>query len=217
MTAVTGRHPPAASSPRASVPAPRPPFGVRASGGLQAGGAAIRIRLLGRFAVDLDGQEIALREFGGGLARRLLRLLALRRGTLVPKDLIADALWPDDPPADPAGNIEVLVSRIRRALGDRALIRTGPGGYVLPDGDRCWVDAEAFLDAVQAGRSALAARPDHVPLLYNLACTESRAGRLDEALQHLQQAVALEPDRAGNAQTEPDFDPIRALPGFPGR
>ena len=159
MTVIAGRHPSAASSPPASLPAPRRSSGVRAPGGRPAGGAAIRIRLLGRFAVDHDGQEIALREFGGGLARRLLRLLALRRGTLVPKDLIADALWPDDPPADPAGNIEVLVSRIRRALGDRTLIRTGPGGYVLADGDRCWVDAEAFLDAVQAGRSGLAVRP----------------------------------------------------------
>ena len=83
----------------------------------------------------------------------------MRRGTLVPKDLIAEALWPDDPPADPAGNVEVLVSRIRRALGDRTLIRTGPGGYVLADGGRCWVDAEAFLDAVQAGRAGLAVRP----------------------------------------------------------
>ena len=97
----------------------------------------IRIRLLGRFAVDRDGQEIALREFGGRLARRLLRLLALRRGTLVSKDLITGALWPDDPPADAPGNIEVLVSRLRRALGDPTLIRTGPGGYVLADGRRC--------------------------------------------------------------------------------
>jgi DNA-binding SARP family transcriptional activator/tetratricopeptide (TPR) repeat protein len=119
----------------------------------------IGIRLLGRFAVERDGQEIALREFGGRLARRLLRLLALRRGTLVSKDLIAEALWPDDPPADTAGNIEVLVSRIRRALGDRMLIRTGPSGYVLADDDRCWVDAEAFLAAVQAGQAALATRP----------------------------------------------------------
>ena len=119
----------------------------------------IRIRLLGRFAVEHDGQEIALGSFGGRLARRLLRLLALRRGTLVPKDLIADVLWPDDPPADPAGNIEVLVSRLRRAMGDRALIRMGPGGYVLADGGRCRVDAEEFLAAVQAGRAALAARP----------------------------------------------------------
>jgi DNA-binding SARP family transcriptional activator len=67
----------------------------------------------------------------------LLRLLALRRGALVPKDVIADALWPRRHPADAAGNIEVLVSRIRRALGDRTLIRTGPGGYSLAGGDRC--------------------------------------------------------------------------------
>lgn len=119
----------------------------------------IGIRLLGRFAVEHDGHEIALGSFGGRLARRLLRLLALRRGTLVPKDLIASALWPTDPPADPAGNIEVLVSRIRSAMGDRTLIRTGPGGYVLDDGNRCWVDAEAFLAAVRAGRAALEARP----------------------------------------------------------
>ena len=160
MTVITGQHPRAASSPPASVPAPHGSAGGIAPGGRPSGGAAVtRIRLLGRFAVDRDGQEIALREFGGRLARRLLRLLALRRGTLVPKDLIAGALWPDDPPADPAGNIEVLVSRIRRALGDRTLIRTGPGGYVLADGGRCWVDAEAFLAAVQAGRATLAARP----------------------------------------------------------
>jgi tetratricopeptide (TPR) repeat protein len=76
---------------------------------------------------------------------------------------------------------------------------------------------ERWDEAIALYEEALAERPDHVPLLYNLACTESRAGRLDDALQHLQQAVALAPGRAGNAQTEPDFDPIRALPGFPGR
>ncbi|HET9080513.1 MAG TPA: BTAD domain-containing putative transcriptional regulator [Trebonia sp.] len=123
------------------------------------GAAVISIRLLGRFAVERNGQEIPLGLFGGRLARRLLRLLALRRGTLVHKDLIADALWPDNPPVDPAGNIEVLVSRVRRALGDRALVLTGPGGYVLADGGQCWVDAEAFLAAVQDGRAALAASP----------------------------------------------------------
>ncbi|HEU5419357.1 MAG TPA: AAA family ATPase [Streptosporangiaceae bacterium] len=133
--------------------------GSPAASSVPGSAAVIRIRLLGRFAVERDGQEIALGSFGGRQARRLLRLLALRRGTLVPKDLIAGALWPDNPPADPAGNIEVLVSRIRRALGDRALVQAGPGGYVLADGDRCWVDAEAFLAALQAGQAALALRP----------------------------------------------------------
>ena len=158
MTVVTGSRSSAASPLRgvpvpygspAAVPRRRPPGGA----------AVIRIRLLGRFAVERNGQEIALASFGGRLARRLLRLLALRRGTLVVKEQIADALWPDSPPADPAGNIEVLVSRIRRAIGDRTLVRTGPGGYVLADSDRCWVDAEAFLSAVHAGQAARAARP----------------------------------------------------------
>jgi tetratricopeptide (TPR) repeat protein len=79
------------------------------------------------------------------------------------------------------------------------------------------VRSERWDEAIALYEEALAARPDHVPLLYNLACTESLAGRLDDALQHLQQAVALEPGRAGNAQTEADFDAIRSLPGFPGR
>lgn len=157
MTVTTGH--PSGSVP-ASVPTPRGSSVVPVSGGRLPGDpAAIRIMLLGRFAVEHDGQELALGSFGGRLARRLLRLLALRRGTLIRKDLIADALWPEDPPADPTGNIEVLVSRIRRVLGDRTLIRTGPGGYLLADGGRCRVDAEEFLAAVQAGRAALAGRP----------------------------------------------------------
>ena len=59
----------------------------------------------------------------------------------------------------PQGTSRFSVSRLRRALGDRTLIRTGPGGYILADGNQCWVDAEAFVAAVQAGRATLAARP----------------------------------------------------------
>lgn len=121
--------------------------------------AAVKIRLLGRFSVLCGDEEIPLRAFGGRLPRQLLRMLALRRGTLILKDAIADALWPQRPPADSKGNIEVLVSRIRRALGDPALIRTGPGGYSLTAGPECWVDTEAFLAAADEGHELLADRP----------------------------------------------------------
>ena len=121
--------------------------------------AVVRIRLLGRFTVLRDSAEIPLRAFGGRLPQQLLRLLALRRGTLIPKDVIAEALWARRPPADARGNIEVLVSRIRRALGDPALIRTGSGGYSLTGGRECWVDAEAFLTAARDGRTRLADYP----------------------------------------------------------
>ncbi|MDA8323907.1 MAG: AAA family ATPase [Actinomycetota bacterium] len=165
MTTVITRPRQVAASPESASPATtnsppqHPQPGSPGGTGAASGGPMVRIWLLGRFAVDHDGHEVAAREFGGALARRLLRMLALRRGTLVSKDLIADMLWPATPPADPAANIEVLVSRLRRALGDRGMIRTGPGGYLLPDGPCCWVDAEAFLAAVRAGRSGLRGTP----------------------------------------------------------
>ncbi|HEU5417406.1 MAG TPA: BTAD domain-containing putative transcriptional regulator [Streptosporangiaceae bacterium] len=130
-----------------------------AADGSPARAEVVQIRLLGRFTVLRGQEEIPLRVFGGRLPQQLLRLLAMRRGTLVPKDMIADALWPRRPPADPRGNIEVLVSRIRRALGDPALIRTGPAGYSLTEGRECRVDAEAFLAAAGDGRRLLADSP----------------------------------------------------------
>lgn len=121
--------------------------------------AAVSVQLLGRFAVRLGGCEQPDAVFGGRLARQLLRMLALSRGALLSKDVAAEALWPTHPPADAAGNVEILVSRLRRALGDRSLIQTGSGGYILAGDDRCWVDVEAFLAAVTRGQTTLASSP----------------------------------------------------------
>ena len=63
--------------------------------------AVVRIRLLGRFTVLRNSAEIPLRAFGGRLPQQLLRLLALRRGALIPKDVIAEALWPRGPRPTP--------------------------------------------------------------------------------------------------------------------
>jgi DNA-binding SARP family transcriptional activator/tetratricopeptide (TPR) repeat protein len=115
----------------------------------------IEIRLLGRFAVCLDGEELPIAAFGGRLTRELLRLLLLRRGNHVSKDSLTEALWPERPPADPAANLDVLVSRARRALRDPTLILAGSGGYTFARDDRCLVDTESFLSHVEAGRTAL--------------------------------------------------------------
>lgn len=64
------------------------------------------------------------------------------------------------PPVDASGNVEILISRIRRALGDRSLIQTGSGGYTLVGDGRCWVDIEAFLAAVGRGQAQLDHNPD---------------------------------------------------------
>jgi len=180
----------------AAATAPKPP----PAEWLPAGAAVLRVTLLGRFTVHRGGAEVPLRAFGGRLARQLLQLLALRRGTLVPKDVIAEALWPRRPPADAAGNIEILVSRIRRALDDRTLIQTGPGGYTLAGGAGCWIDAEAFLAAVRAGRAALTGQPAAAltsfrtalglwrgePLAENAYAEWARQDRCHLSLAHLQ-------------------------------
>jgi DNA-binding SARP family transcriptional activator len=119
----------------------------------------VRIQMLGRFAARHGDVEVPAREFGGRLAARLLRMLALRRGTLLSKDVIIEALWPEQPPADAPGNVEVLVSRIRRALGDRALVATGPGGYSLVGDRRCSVDVEEFLGAAASAHGAAGRDP----------------------------------------------------------
>ena len=129
-----------------------------ATGGSPTRATVVQIRLLGRFAVLRGQEEIPLRAFGGP-ASAAAAAAGAAAGNADPQGHDRGALWPRRPPADPGGNIEVLVSRIRRALGDPALIRTGPAGYSLTEGRECRVDAEAFLAAAGDGRRLLADRP----------------------------------------------------------
>jgi tetratricopeptide (TPR) repeat protein len=57
--------------------------------------------------------------------------------------------------------------------------------------------------------------PSGAIVLYNLACAESLSGRSEEALAHLEQAIGLRPAFRETAQTDTDFDAIRADPRFP--
>ncbi|MDQ4118340.1 MAG: AfsR family transcriptional regulator, partial [Actinomycetota bacterium] len=120
--------------------------------------AEVQLQLLGRFQVRRDGTEVPPAAFGGRKVRTLLRVLAVRRPDLVPHEVLAEALWPDRLPADPAANLGVLVNRARRALGD-PVVRTGTGGYALGEGT---VDVTEFMAAAAAAR---AAGDDHVAAL----------------------------------------------------
>jgi tetratricopeptide (TPR) repeat protein len=74
---------------------------------------------------------------------------------------------------------------------------------------------ERFDDAIRIHEEALAERPDHPALLYNLACMEARAHRHLDALLHLKRAAELDPKWARYAETDSDFAAIREEPGFP--
>lgn len=109
------------------------------------------MRVLGNFTVLRDREAVPPSAFGGSLARRLFRMLLVERGTVVPRDVLVDALWEDRPPADPAANLNVLANRARRALGETGLIVTAEHGYLLAGGAACNVDAETFSHRVAAG------------------------------------------------------------------
>jgi tetratricopeptide (TPR) repeat protein len=78
-----------------------------------------------------------------------------------------------------------------------------------------FAEAEDWDEAIRIHVEALEARPDHAPLLYNLACMECRGGRSLDALLHLQRAVTLEPKWAAYAVKDSDFAAIRTEQGFP--
>ncbi len=119
--------------------------------------AAGEIRVLGRFSVRRNGSEIEAGAFGGGLTRTLVRILVSRRGELVSRDVLIDALWPRRVPAEPGASLNVLVNRARRVLGEPTPLVTGSGGYLFVEGSSWAVDAEEFVHGVAEGRESLAA------------------------------------------------------------
>lgn len=77
-----------------------------------------------------------------------------------------------------------------------------------------WPDEE-WDKAIEVLEGHLAETPDHGGTLYNLACALARAGRAEEALTRLHEAVALEDRFLEYAQTDEDLASIRDEPSFP--
>jgi tetratricopeptide (TPR) repeat protein len=96
-----------------------------------------------------------------------------------------------------------------------------PGRAFEPSPWEAWLAAKPLLDAGQPDRGAavfleaLERHPGNSNVLYNLACFESLAGRADDALAHLTEAIELDPRIREWARTDEDFAAIRDDPRFP--
>ncbi|GAA5047639.1 putative ATPase/DNA-binding SARP family transcriptional activator [Thermocatellispora tengchongensis] len=113
----------------------------------------MRVEILGPPRVVGPGGVVA--EIGGQRLRALLVRLALAAGRVVTVEELAEALWPEDKPVDPANAVQSLVSRLRRSLPDSSPLRSEHGGYrlALSVAD---VDAHLFERLAREGRLALA-------------------------------------------------------------
>lgn len=114
--------------------------------------ADVRVRVLGGFEVE-DTDAAA---FGSRKVRTLLKVLALARGRAVSTDALVDSLWGDAPPARPADQVSVLVSRLRSVLGSDRITRDDAGYRLHAD----WLDLDALEDLVVEAEHRLAS---HAP------------------------------------------------------
>ena len=116
--------------------------------------APLRVRVLGTF--DVDGIETV----GSRKARRLLKVLAIARGTPVPAERLARCLWDGGEPTHSAREVSVLVSRLRGVIGASRIVRDDTGYSLAAD----WLDLTAAIDHAQLAASRLSAR-DYVAAL----------------------------------------------------
>ncbi len=103
---------PAVTPPR---PSPAPPPEV----------PPLQLRLLGRTEIAIDGVAVDLSAVRPR-ARSTLRLLALRAGTAVHRDVLVAGLWPDANEEAALRSLQVAVSSLRTVLGPRGRARDRP-------------------------------------------------------------------------------------------
>jgi tetratricopeptide (TPR) repeat protein len=65
------------------------------------------------------------------------------------------------------------------------------------------------MEAIASFDKALEIAPDYANAIYNKAYFYAVQGDLDQAIAHLQQAIALDPNYRETAKTDTDFDRIR--------
>ncbi|MDP1794294.1 MAG: BTAD domain-containing putative transcriptional regulator [Acidimicrobiales bacterium] len=125
-----------------------------------------------RTGSGVDARSIEIRR---GLPRTLLTMLVLHAGETVSASRLADALWDDDPPRNPANALQIQISYLRKQLtaeGSLQPIITRPGGYSL-NIEREQIDAYRFEQVVRAtSRSTRTSRDEILIAL----------GELDDAL-----------------------------------
>jgi DNA-binding SARP family transcriptional activator len=136
-------------------------------------GRRIRLRLLGRFEVELDGT--AMDAWRSKRARQLFAYLALNRHDDLSRHRLMGVFWPEHSEERAENNLSLTVLAIRKLLDEgkgatESIVRFRAPSYAI-EASELWLDTEAFDDAVTRATHYEALRDD-----------EAAATALDEAL-----------------------------------
>ncbi len=113
-----------------------------------------RLQFCGSFVVELHGRRVSP-AFPGRQARMLFAALVLARPQPVSRDTLTDVLWDDSPPAAAATALNVLVSKVRAAVGADVVRGRSQLAAALPES--AIVDVEVAISAAHTAESAAAA------------------------------------------------------------
>jgi ATP/maltotriose-dependent transcriptional regulator MalT/DNA-binding SARP family transcriptional activator len=110
------------------------------------------VQSLGRFRVFRDGEPVPLAAWQSRKARDLFKMLVGRRGRPTARDVLMEALWPEQSPDKLGNRLSVLLSTVRSVLDPAK--RHGPDHFVVADRNAVWLDTDhvsldvaAFLEA----------------------------------------------------------------------
>lgn len=149
---VLGRAAPPTDGPPASTPSP-------AAASERMHEPNLRIRLLGGFSVEVDGDPVPDDRWPYARPKELLALLALHPEGRT-RDQIAAAMWPESGPTQARNSVHVTLHHLRKALDRPEWVELDDGRYRLAPNLRVEVDAnrfEAVADDEAAGVEDLTA------------------------------------------------------------
>jgi predicted ATPase/DNA-binding SARP family transcriptional activator len=132
--------------------------------------AALRIRLLGGFTVEVDGRPVPDSAWRLRRAKTLVKLLVLAPERRLHRDQILEALWPSDG-GTPSGLHQVLYTARRALDGERLTLHDDVIAFAA---DAIWVDVDVFEHA------AAEARVQRTPEAYRAALELSTGELLPE-------------------------------------
>ncbi len=133
--------------------------------------AGVSIQTLGSFQVFRDGRPVPLTAWQSKKARTLVKLLIAHRGRAVSREVLMDALWPDEDPVLATRRLSVALTTARSVLDpgkahppDHVLI--GEKELIRIDLSHAPVDVVGFLEGAEVALSARRDAPaTAVPLL----------------------------------------------------
>ena len=139
------------------------------------------VRTLGGFVVVRDGRPLPVAEWQSKKSRDLLKVLLARRGRPAHREVLIEALWPDDDPDAVANRLSVALSGIRSALDPDK--RHPPDHFVAGDREsvgldleHLHVDVERFLALADRGRALVREHLDDEAIPVLQAAEEMYAG-----------------------------------------